>query len=147
MQITLRPASSQDFDFAFEAKRQALGPHIMARWNWDESYQLNIHRTRWNERPWSIIQSNEEAIGTVSIHEAADYIRFGEFYLLPSHQRKGIGSALLREVMVRADEVLLPIRLEYLKWNPVGSLYLRHGFKVISENDIHYFLEREPNAR
>ena len=54
MQISLRPASEQDFQFAFEAKRKALGPHIMARWNWDESYQLNTHRTRWSERPWSI---------------------------------------------------------------------------------------------
>ena len=147
MNIFLRPASEQDFEFAFEAKRQALGPHIAARWGWDESYQLNVHRTRWSERPWSIIQSDEEAIGTVSIQEAADHIRFGEFYLLPSHQRKGIGSRLLGQVIARSDEVSLPIRLEYLKWNPVASLYLRNGFKVVSENDIHYFLVREPNAR
>ncbi len=146
MQISLRPASEQDFLFAFEAKRKALGPHIMARWNWDESYQLNTHRTRWSERPWSIILSDKEPIGTVSIHEAVDHIRFGEFYLLPSHQRKGIGSSLLRQVIAQSEESSLPIRLEYLKWNPVGSLYLRHGFKVVSESEIHYFLEREPSA-
>jgi hypothetical protein len=51
MQITLRPALPDDFNFAFEAKRLALGPHIIAQWGWDESFQLAIHRKRWRERP------------------------------------------------------------------------------------------------
>ncbi|WP_341677319.1 GNAT family N-acetyltransferase [Niveibacterium sp. SC-1] len=146
MPISLRPAIGQDFEFAFEAKRQALGPHILARWNWDESFQLDLHRQRWGERPWSIIEASEVAIGT-SIWEREDHIRFGEFYLLPSHQPKGIGSSLLGQVIARSDEVTLPIRLQYLKWNPVGALYRRHGFKLVSENEIHYFLEREPSSR
>jgi hypothetical protein len=33
------------------------------------------------------------------------------------------------------------VRLEYLKWNPVGIL-LRHGFRPMHETDIHVFLER-----
>jgi hypothetical protein len=36
------------------------------------------------------------------------------------------------------------VRREYLKWNPVGSLYLRHGFVRTHEADIHFFLERPP---
>ena len=147
MKISLRPASARDFEFAFKAKRYALGPHILARWSWDEHFQLDVHRKRWSERPWSIIESDEKAIGTVSIWQSEDHIRFGEFYLLPSHQRKGIGSFLLGQVVDRSDEISLPIRLEYLRWNPVGSLYLRHDFKVVSENETHYFLEREPHAR
>jgi GNAT superfamily N-acetyltransferase len=142
MQIILRPAIEQDFEFTFEAKHQALGPHVAARWSWDESFQRNLHSRRWQERPWSIIELHGEAIGTVSIQEAEDHIRFGEFYLLPAHQRMGIGSSVLKEVTSKADKAQLPIRLEYLKWNPVGSLYRRHGFEVVSENDIHYFLER-----
>ena len=35
MQITLRIALPEDFEFAFEAKRLALGPHIAMRWGWD----------------------------------------------------------------------------------------------------------------
>jgi hypothetical protein len=41
-----------------------------------------------------------------------------------------------------ADERPLPVRLEYLKWNPAGSLYLRNGFVRTHETDIHVFLER-----
>ena len=147
MQFTLRPAVESDFDFAFQAKREALGPHIIAKWGWDETFQLAIHGNRWRERPWSIIESDGTAVGSVSVAEAADHIRFGEFYLLPQFQRQGLGTNILLSVLARSNDLSLPVRLEYLKWNPVGSLYRRHGFEVISENDTHYFMARQPHAR
>lgn len=146
MQISLRTAVPEDYEFSFEAKRQALGPHIAVRWGWNEDIQDALHRKRWSERPWSIIQIEGQAIGTLSVEEKEDHIRFGEFYLLPENQGRGIGSRVLRLVLDRADTLRLPVRLEYLKWNPVASLYLRNGFEVVSKNDIHFFLTREPNA-
>jgi hypothetical protein len=38
----------------------------------------------------------------------------------------------------------MPIRLRYLKWNPVGSLYRRYGFTVTEETEIHFIMERPP---
>jgi GNAT superfamily N-acetyltransferase len=78
------------------------------------------------------------------VEELPDHIRFGEFYLLPAYQNRGIGSGLLRHVVDRADTLSLPVRLEYLQWNPVASLYLRNGFKRVSQSDIHFFVVREP---
>jgi len=69
-----------------------------------------------------------------------------EFYLLPQFQGQGIGSKLLQSVLDRADELALPVKLEYLKWNPVGSLYLRHGFEIASQNDTHFFVVRQPKS-
>ncbi|MBC7619697.1 MAG: GNAT family N-acetyltransferase [Candidatus Saccharibacteria bacterium] len=103
MEVTLRAATLDDFQFAFEAKRKALGPHITTLWVWDEKFQEDIHRKRWDERPWSIIQVAGLAIGTVSVEEKEDHIRFGEFYLLPEYQRQNIGSALLASVLARSD--------------------------------------------
>ena len=142
----LRGTTESDFEFAFEAKRLALGPHIAARWGWDETYQLKLHRQRWSGRPWSIITLDGESIGTLSIKRTEDHVQFGEFYLLPLHQRRGIGTQVLLDIIKYADAEALPIKLEYLKWNPVGSLYKRHGFVVIAENDSHYFLVREPGS-
>lgn len=140
--IALRPAVEADCQFAFEAKRHALGPHIMVRWAWDEAWQLALHRRRWLERPWSIIEAAGVPIGTLSLAEKSDHIQFGEFYLLPAFQGQGVGGRLLGEVTAHADGARLPIHLEYLKWNPVGSLYRRHGFERVGENDIHYFMVR-----
>jgi len=147
MKPTLRPATESDFAFAFEAKKEAMGPHISARWGWDENYQLAVHRRRWTEKPWFIISLNGMSIGTVSILEEPNSLRFGEFYLLTRFQHQGLGSMILSQVLEGCDKSNKAVRLEYLKWNPVGSLYKRHGFKVVSENDIHYFMVREPHSR
>lgn len=86
----------------------------------------------------------EQPIGTMSIHEQPEFTRLGEFYLLGSFRGKGLGTILLAEFLDACDRSIRSVKLEYLKWNPVGSLYRRHGFEVVSENDIHYFMARNP---
>jgi hypothetical protein len=49
----------RDFEFAFQAKKDAMGPHISARWGWDEEYQLSVHKQRWSEKPWFIVTLGE----------------------------------------------------------------------------------------
>ncbi len=144
MEVILRPAEEADFEFGFEVKHQALGPYVDARWGWDDSFQRELHRQRWGERPFSVIVVADQKVGTVSVIQASDHIRFGEFYLLPRFQNQGVGTTVLQSVLQQADAHGLPVKLEYLKWNPVGSLYKRHGFAVVAENDHHYFLVRTP---
>lgn len=76
--------------------------------------------------------------------QLADHVRFGEFYLFPEFQRQGLGGRILRHCLMLADAENMPVRLEYLKWNPVGTLYLRHDFTFIGETDIHRLMERPP---
>jgi GNAT superfamily N-acetyltransferase len=71
-----------------------------------------------------------------------DHVRFGEFYLSPERQRKGLGSRVLEQCLSLADAEKTRIRLEYLKWNPVGTLYRRHGFIVTGETATHWLMER-----
>ena len=145
MKTTLRPAEPFDFEFSFEAKRTALGPHVVARWGWDDQFQLELHKRRWLERPWRVIEAQRKPVGTVSVEVSEGRVRFGEFYLLPEVQGHGLGSKVLRFVLEEVDQVGLPVELEYLKWNPVGSLYKREGFAVVAENEIHYFMRRPPS--
>ncbi|TEW49288.1 GNAT family N-acetyltransferase [Psychromonas algicola] len=144
MKIELKQANKTDIDFAFEAKKQAMGPHIESKWGWDENFQRLLHEQRFSEKPWFIILVNGEAIGTVSIHDVGKHTRFGEFYLLIKFQRKGIGTKVLQKFLSECDADSKKVTLEYLKWNPVGSLYKRNGFEVTSENEIHYFMTRVP---
>ncbi|WP_426955114.1 GNAT family N-acetyltransferase [Muricoccus radiodurans] len=137
-----RLATAADEEFAFAAKRAAMGPHIISRWGWDEAFQRDLHRRRFAEKPFFGIRRNEEALGTLSVERAADHVRFGEFYILPPFHGRGIGSAILAHVIALADGLGLPVRLEHLHWNPVGALYRRHGFAETGRSDIHLFMER-----
>jgi RimJ/RimL family protein N-acetyltransferase len=146
MNIELRKVTERDFSFAFAVKKEAMGPHIESKWGWDNEYQLSVHRERWVEKPWYIVLSDDEPIGTVSIADVDDGKRFGEFYLKNSFRNKGMGTKILNEFLEECDRNSQTVILEYLKWSPVGSLYKRHGFQVTGENEIHYFMARVPKA-
>jgi GNAT superfamily N-acetyltransferase len=135
-----------DFELSYQIKREALGPHVAKRWGWDNDVQRRFHREHWEQREFLAICVDGEVVGTVCFEQSPDHWRFGEFYILPRFQNRGIGSRLLTRAIADADKTQLPIRLEYLKWNPVGALYKRHGFRQIGENDTHYFMERKPSG-
>lgn len=140
------PQTPEARDFAFEVKRAAIGPHIIARWGWDEDFQRNFHEQRFRDTPFSRIMHNGQAVGTVALTALADHLRLDEFYLLPPHRRQGLGTRILNHCLAIADACGMPLRLRYLKWNPVGSLYRRHGFSVIDETEIHFIMERPPGG-
>jgi hypothetical protein len=119
-----------------------MEPYIAAHWGWDEALQSRLHRERFAEKPFSRIVWRGEDIGTVSLMRLADCVRFGEFHLFPACHRRGIGSSILAHCLALADAERTPVRLEYLKWNPVGTLSRRHGFAVVGETDIHWLMER-----
>lgn len=141
--LSMSPA---DMSFAFEAKRAAIGPHIAKRWTWDEAFQRAQHERHYADKPFFAICRSGQPLGTVSFRVLADHVRFGEFYLFPVHQGQGIGSAVLAHGLAVANELHLAVRLEHLLWNPVGSLYRRHGFIEVGRSEIHRFMEH-PNLR
>ena len=133
--------SQDDFDFSFEVKRQAIGPYITSKWGWDESWQRDFHRQRFAALPLFRITEDGVPIGTIAFYREESWIRIGEFYLAPEVQKQGRGTRILRHCLTLAAAEARPVRLEYLKWNPVGSLYRREGFNEIGENEYHFFLE------
>ena len=134
--------SAEDFAFSFEVKKAAMGQHIAEKWGWDEEYQLKVHLDHLSKKPFFAIQRNTERIGTLSWMLEEGFIRFGEFYIFPQEQQRGLGTSVLKHCLGIADKMNLPVRLEYLKWNPVGSLYKRHGFEIIGETHNHWLMER-----
>lgn len=132
-----------DIDFAFDVKRAALGPYIRERWGWDEGLQRDLHARHFSEKPFLAIRRSGQRLGTLSFQQKPDHLRFGEFYLFPQHQGRGTGRAILAHCLAVADSMKVPVRLEHLHWNPVGSLYRRMGFQDIGRSDTHCFMQRQ----
>jgi ribosomal protein S18 acetylase RimI-like enzyme len=141
MNLLLRDALDADQEFAFRVKKAALGAYVDRVWGWDEDFQRRFHARDWEQHRPAIVMRGAEAIGTLDVIAHPDHLYIGEFYLLPEWQRKGLGSQLLQNVVARGSRERLPIRLQFLKINPVRSLYERHGFRIVGENATHYFAE------
>src|SRR6266581_7538794 len=118
LSFPLLAQAPDDRAFSFDAKRAAIGPHIEQKWGWNEDYRLAVHRRHFEEKPFFAIERSGTRIGTVSLVQQDGFFRFGEFYILPREQQRGLGTRILRHCLGIADGLLLPVRLEYLKWNP-----------------------------
>jgi GNAT superfamily N-acetyltransferase len=143
-EITARLATVADQEFCFVAKAQALGPYVKEVWGWDDAYQRTDHANRFLGHFPNISLLRGEPIGTWHLQPESTYFTFNDFYLLPQFQRRGIGSIILKRVIAEVRATGLPLRLRFIKINPVRSLYLRNGFEIVSETETHCLCERAP---
>ena len=59
--------------------------------------------------------------------------------VLPEHQKKGTGTKLLKEILIRSSEIRLPVYLETSVPNNL-PWYKKHGFVVYDEMQLSYKL-------
>ena len=88
-----------------------------------------------------VIEVDGVAVGSVAVRKAPGERWIEHFYLATSHQGRGIGGAVLREVLGEStdDE---PFRLNVLQGSAARRLYERHGFVFEREDEIDVFLVR-----
>ncbi len=73
-----------------------------------------------------IIEEDGEPIGCLALTEHPDHVFLDRIALLPAAQRRGIGTALIRELMARGRPIRLSVRVD----NQAIRLYDRLGFRV-----------------
>jgi ribosomal protein S18 acetylase RimI-like enzyme len=148
--ITLRPStpdSETDHAFTWAVKEAALRPYVEGVWGWDEAVQRGFHARDWETCPPHIIMFDGAPVGTIAIHRdqsgaSSGLWHFGEFYIVPEFQKRGIGGNVLEGLIAEAAANGCGLRLEVIKINPAKRLYDRYGFQVTGETVTHYLMER-----
>ncbi len=141
-ELQTRPATFQDFDFLWHLHCQAFKTYIDETWGWDEEWQTARFRKDFKPSETEIIVHDGEDIGYICVQERDDEIFLDNVAILPSHQRKGLGTQLMKELMKKAADSERPLRLNVLRVNPARSLYERLGFHVTGSDDYRYHMEK-----
>ena len=145
MRFSTRLAQSSDFEFLFELKKAAEFDLIKSVFGWDDKFQRNMHENEWNEDRPKVVEISEEAVGSYLLQDKGEHFYFCRFFLLPAFHGKGIGSQILNQCLVLADEQQKPVKLCYLQGSRVGRLYRRFGFEVVAEDGQFVYMERVVN--
>ena len=90
---------------------------------------------------YSIIEWEGQDIGALAVERHPTHIQLTQIFIVPSHQNRGIGTALIRELAREAKESRKPLRLLVLSVNPARRLYEREGFRVTSVTPERVFME------
>lgn len=137
----LRPATAADFSFLRDLHRSTLKPYVEIIWGWDENLQEELLRERFDPRQFSVIQLNGRDIGILQVERRPGELFIGNILLLPVMQNRGLGSAVIGDLLKEAKIEKLAATLTVLKPNPAKHLYERLGFRVVSEDGVRYFMK------
>jgi GNAT superfamily N-acetyltransferase len=87
-----------------------------------------------------------ERVGFVVVKRVGDALSLDHLYLKPGAQSRGVGSAVLAQVIAEAEAAGLPLRVGALRESDSNRFYARHGFSLVeqTEYDNHYV---RPNRR
>lgn len=86
-----------------------------------------------------VIEVDASAAGSIAVRPESHAQWIEHFYLAPEHQGRGLGSAVLRHVMMTQQDHR-PFRLNVLQGSPARRLYERNGFVHEHEDPIDVFL-------
>ncbi|MFJ4472275.1 GNAT family N-acetyltransferase [Streptomyces sp. NPDC089424] len=139
-----RPASTADVEAVAELRAVVLRADLERLGRYDERRVRQRLRDGFTPEHTWVIEVGGTFAGCVSLRPAGDVHWLEHFYLSPRLQGAGIGGAVLRALLERADRDGRRIRLNVLQGSPARRLYERHGFTPETEDAVDVFMVREP---
>lgn len=117
---------------------------IQKTWGWDEAWQRADFSRRFEQGAVSIIEVDGRPAGSLWLESRPDSIYISNFQVLPELQRRGVGTAVLHEVIAQATASGVAVELSVLQVNPDAQrLYERLGFAVTGHDGPFVRMRRE----
>ncbi len=150
--IQLRKSVEKDIPFITKVYRSTREKELSLT-NWTEEQkcdfiymqtmaQLAEYKSNYPGATQQVVLFKKKEAGRFYTWENENEIRIIDITLLPQFIGKGIGSALLNNLIKRAKEIKKKITLHVDPLNPAIKLYFRLGFVHKSNNGRHYYLEK-----
>ena len=145
--ITLRQATTNDEKFANDLLFATMHKYVEATWPHDQAAHQHYYEiNKCDPSKTRILQIYDKDIGRLSTSVQPDCIFIDELHIIPEYQRQGIGQQIIKLVFKEARKKNLPVKLTVLVVNPAQNLYLRMGFKVITEKDYRLHMQYLPES-
>jgi ribosomal protein S18 acetylase RimI-like enzyme len=154
--INLRPAQNDDTAFqlavyastrAAELKFVDWGPEQAQAFVQSQFDAQTLHYARfYPQAETSIILNDGTPIGRIIIDRSGSTFLLMDIALLPEYCGRGIGTRLIEDIKMEAEQAGKPLRLHVETFNQAQRLYNRLGFKVIAEEGIYLEMEWRPGV-
>ena len=138
MNPTLRPSTPEDLDWLEVFYERLMRPIVELSHHWHPT----AFRKSFDPSITFIIQFDGEDIGMLRLQETEECIHLRDIQVRKEFQGRGVGSAILNDIISRADASGLPVRLRVLTGNRARHWYKRLGFRAVYEEAHASLMER-----
>ena len=108
-----------------------------------EAQHVHYHEVYPDAR-YDVIVRGGEAVGRLYVQPMSHEIRIMDIALLPEHRNRGIGGALVREVLDEAAATQRFVSLHVEANNPARGLYQRMGFRDAGDVGVYVLMHWIP---
>ena len=102
---------------------------------WDEAGVLAKFRSDYRADEIRIITVGGREVGFFHVEEKHGEISLAQIHIEAPYRSRGIGTRLIKDLLREARANSKPVSLSVVKHNPAQTLYERHGFKVMGEDE------------
>jgi len=144
--FTLTPATLADRERLWRIKKNCLRHYVEETWgfwedisqraHFDQNYDLDEIRL--------ILTDDGQLAGYIACARTPPEIALHNIMISPGYQNRGLGTAVLKNLLAEARAQKLSVRLQVLRVNPARQLYERLGFTVYEETPTHFRLRWTP---
>jgi GNAT superfamily N-acetyltransferase len=145
----LRSAEEADRSWLIDLRRDVYRELYLATFGVLDEHRNQRHSDEcWERGPIWIIQLDGQDVGMVQLAETKSAICLEEIQIGPAHQRKGLGAAILKDILDKAASSARTVTLYTgLKNHGARRLYERLGFQMIGRSETHTHMEFVPRSR
>jgi ribosomal protein S18 acetylase RimI-like enzyme len=143
MEFELQPARATDADYLYNLHASTMRDVVAATWGWDEAWQRAHFASRFKPERLALIYCDQEVVGVLEVEDRPDTVYVANLQVLPTWQGRGLGTAVMHEVMRRADARGVSVSLQVLERNAgARRLYERLGFTRVADAPPHVQMRR-----
>jgi GNAT superfamily N-acetyltransferase len=140
---TLRPVTPDDWAFWRDLHHAAERDTIVRQFgHWDEAVQDEFALVSWNdtEGERAVIVVDGIDAGWWQVKKRGDDYFLNQIILHPDFQKRGIGRALITDLIERARGERCGVTLQTLLQNTARQLYEKMGFEVSGQTETHWLM-------
>lgn len=145
MQIALRPAGPQDFEYCKRLYFAGM-KRIIEELNLDIAAQAVSFQEHWALTQVRIISVDSSDVGWLQSTMQEDGLFVAQLFVDGPFQRRGIGTEVMNRLIGEAARLNQPVRLAVVKINPAVRLYERLGFHTMHDDDRKFYMKRDPDS-
>ena len=142
MTPTLAPVADADFEAMLALRIEALRESLERLGRFDPEVARARLKSQFRPAWMQHLVVEGERVGYFTVEPRDDELRLHHLYLTPAAQGRGVGAWVIAHIKAQGQ----PITLAALRESRANCFYVRHGFKVVEEQDFDIEYRWEPAA-
>ncbi len=146
MDYAVRAATQADYDFLYQLNESTMRAYVISTCGgWDDAFQARYFRDHFDPPKIRTIVIAGRDVGMVETEAGDGDVVLANIRIAPEYQRRGLGKAMIKEIVADAHRAGLSVRLRVLKVNSARGLYERLSFSVSDEAPTAYVMRALPS--